>query len=141
MVLKNLVSWWYTVFICISFIPIFPFGLYEGTNSEAYVEALNLNFLDEPDKIISSLEVVLVEIAFRHLLVFWPLIFRICFMCFDKRSYETRKSIYLALDRLMNIPKYIGLYHIKSAFLSFSNEFWPHLQCLRTSRNKKNLGF
>lgn len=49
------------LFLFISFIPVFPFGLYEGTNPEAYVEALSLNFLDEPDKIISSLEVVLVK--------------------------------------------------------------------------------
>jgi len=77
-------------------------------------------------------------IPFTHLST-WRLTHRIFFRCFDRCSYENEKSIYLALHRLMNIPEYIGLYHIKATFLCFSNEFWPHLQFFENFLRRKGI--
>jgi hypothetical protein len=39
----------------------------------------------------------------------------------------------------MNIPEYIGLYHIKATFLCFSNEFWPHLHFFENFLRRKGI--
>lgn len=62
-----------------SFIPIFPFCLYERANPEAYIEALSLNFFDEFHKIIPSCKVVLMK--WYHI-SFQPLIYGNIFHAF-----------------------------------------------------------
>ena len=39
-------------------------------------------------------------------------------------------DIYLTRLRLVKVPKYIGLNHVKSSFLGFADQRWPHLQAI-----------
>lgn len=81
-----------------------------------------LDFLDEPYYVTSSAEIILKcdqnEQLRGHTLALAHTFFRA----------DREIKVNLSRLRLMEIPKHIGLYDIKSSFFGFTYQRWPHLQ-------------
>lgn len=107
--------------------PMIPFRLDEGTEPEGHIHPILVHQLYEPHQVISPLEIELWSAAFNSQ--------RFSSMFF---FFATGTTLYLPVERLVDVPEDVGLDHVQSPMLSLLDDVRPHLITKR-SREERTL--